>query len=462
MSTLISLAILAILVLFISINHWRRALLPVLIVGMLITLALTVLQWNKCIISGSDMLIFDNYAIAFSSLMIFLTFVVFLMSSHYYNKGTKNLEEIYAILIFTLAGAVMMTSFGNLAMLFIGIETLSISLYVLAGSKKTDPKSNEAAMKYFLMGSFASGFLVFGIALIYGASGSFNLDSIAEYVNSEKGNLPSLFKAGVLLLTVGLAFKVAAAPFHFWAPDVYDGSPTIITAFMATVVKIAGFAAFYRIFSYHLLGDENGWSATIWGMAAATMLLGNLTGLYQVRFKRMLAYSSISHTGYMLLAIVSINSSSAGALLLYSASYGIATLLAFGILVIMGNQTKDDSIENFNGLAKTNPLLTAGLMVSLLSLTGIPPLAGFMAKYHLFASAIESGHLWLVVIALIGSAISVVYYFRPLTAAFLKEGNGQIFITPMLCKIMMLICILFLLLLGFFPGILFHLPLNAL
>jgi NADH-quinone oxidoreductase subunit N len=460
MNTLIAIAILSILVMFLGIQNKTGWLLPVVIGGLLTALVLAVMQWGLCLRLYHDMLIFDNYAVAFTSLLIVLTMIIFLMSKAFYSRDEHHLADIYAILLFTLAGGIMMTSFGNLAMLFIGIETLSISLYILAGSKKTDIGSNEAAMKYFLMGSFATGFLVFGIALIYGAAGSFNLDAIEAYTRAGKGDLPVMFHAGVLLLTVGLAFKIAAAPFHFWAPDVYEGTPTLITAFMATVVKIAGFAAFYRLFAYHLAGSESMWATTLCVIAALTMILGNLTAVYQTKFKKMLAYSSISHTGYMLLAIVSINDNSAGALLLYSASYGFATMVAFGILIVMVGQTKNDTTEMFNGLARSNPLLAAGITASMLSLTGIPPLAGFMGKYQIFSTAIDSGYAWLVIIALVGSAVSVAYYIRPLVGAFLKEGSGESITIPLLCKVMLIICMLFILLFGIFPGLLSSLPLN--
>jgi NADH-quinone oxidoreductase subunit N len=435
MNTLISLAILAILVLSLGMAGKRKWLQPVILIGLLITLAVNLMLWDRGWKSANDMMIFDNYAVGFSSLLIVLTIMVFMMARQFYIKQKHSQDDSYAILLFTLAGGIMMTSFGNLAMLFIGIETLSISLYVLAGSRRSDPRSNEAAMKYFLMGSFASGFLVFGIALVYGASGSFNLDEIAAYINANPGKLPTLFQAGILLITVSLAFKVAAAPFHFWAPDVYDGSPTLITAFMATVVKIAGFAAFYRFFSLHLAGNESGWAMTLAGIAGVTMLLANFTGIYQKRLKRMLAYSSIAHTGYMLLAIISLHGNPSASLLLYSSAYGLATLLGFSVLLLVGCPQGNDAFDRYNGLFKAKPLLGIALLFSMLSLTGIPPLAGFMAKFNLFSDAMESGYTWLVIIALLGSAVSAVYYFRPVIAAFLKSGEQQDVEIPGLFKL---------------------------
>jgi NADH-quinone oxidoreductase subunit N len=326
-------------------------------------------------------------------------------------------------MIFALVGAVMMTSYGNLIMLFLGIETLSIALYVLAGSHKEAITSNEATLKYFLLGSFLSGFLLFGIALIYGSTGSFDLQKISVFVAACHGIYPPMFLAGLFLLIIGLAFKIAIAPFHFWAPDVYEGTPTLLTAFMATVVKTASIVAMYRFFTHTFYGIHGVWETTIWILAVLTMLLGNLTGLYQPNLKRMLAYSSISHSGYMLLAVVAFSPMSNNALLFYTLSYSIATILAFAILILIREAHGNDYFSSLNGMAKTNPLEAFCLTIAMLSLTGIPPLAGFMAKYYLFTTALEKGLLWLVLVAIAGSAISVAYYFKPIMAMYLKESN---------------------------------------
>ena len=371
------------------------------------------------------MLLVDNYTVAFSSVMVFSTFLIFSFAAHYYRPVQRPLDDIYAVMIFALAGAVMMISFGNLIMLFLGIETLSIALYVLAGSHKEAITSNEATLKYFLLGSFISGFLLFGIALIYGSTHSFNLHEIAKFIAQNANYLPPMFLAGLFLLIAGLAFKIAIVPFHFWTPDVYEGTPTLLTAFMASVVKTASIAALYRFFSSAFYGIHGVWEPTLAVLAVLTIIIGNLSGLYQPNLKRMLAYSSISHSGYMMLAIIAFSDRSANALLFYVLSYSIATIIAFGILILVRESKGNDLFSSMNGLAKKNPLLAFCLTVALLSLTGIPPLAGFMAKYYLFTAALEKGLLWLVIVAVFGSAISAGFYFKPIIAMYLKPQEGN-------------------------------------
>jgi NADH-quinone oxidoreductase subunit N len=424
MATIISLSVLGVLILFLGILKKKSLLLPVIFTGLLGTLVLTLFSWNTDVHYFNNMMIVDNYAVAFNTVMIFTTFLIFLFAGHYYREVQRPLDDIYAILIFALAGCVMMSSFGNLVILFLGLETLSIALYVLAGSHKEAITSNEATLKYFLLGSFLSGFLLFGIALLYGSTGTFNLQEISDYSTIHAEHLTPMFLAGLFLVIIGLAFKIAIVPFHFWAPDVYEGTPTLLTAFMATVVKTASIVALYRLFSFAFPAIHATWETTLWILAILTILLGNLTGLYQPNLKRMLAYSSISHSGYMILAVIAFNAQSSGALLLYVSSYSIATVTAFGILILIRGAKGNDLFTSFEGLSKQNPLEAFCLTIALLSLTGIPPLAGFMAKYYLFTVAIGQGYIWFVILAIIGSAISAAYYFKPIIAMYLKEGDG--------------------------------------
>jgi NADH-quinone oxidoreductase subunit N len=424
MTTIISITILGVLVLFLGIMKKQSWLLPVILPGLVVSMALTVSDWNTVKTYSHGMIIVDNTSVAFSIVLIFSAFLIFSLAAHYYRGVQRPLDDIYGVMIFALAGAVMMTTYGNLIMLFLGIETLSIALYVLAGSHKEAITSNEATLKYFLLGSFLSGFLLFGIALMYGSSGSMDLQAISAFVASCAGTYPPMFLAGLFLLIIGLAFKIAIVPFHFWAPDVYEGTPTLLTAFMATVVKTASIIAMFRFFTHTFHGIQGVWETTIWVMAAFTILLGNLTGVYQPNLKRMLAYSSISHSGYMLLAVVAFSPMSGNALLLYALSYSIATVSAFGILILIREAHGNDYFSSLNGMAKTNPLEAFCLTVAMLSLAGIPPLAGFMAKYYLFVTALDKGMVWLVMVAVAGSAISVAYYFKPVIAMYLKESNG--------------------------------------
>jgi NADH-quinone oxidoreductase subunit N len=400
------------------------------------------------------MMIVDNFSVAFNGVLIFTSALVFMFSGNYYRRVERPLEDVYSLMLFALAGAVVMTSFSNLVMLFIGIEILSISMYILAGSKKFDLASNEAAVKYFLTGSFATGFLLFGIALIYGSTGSFNLNDIASFTSLNVHSLSSYFRVGLILIMIGLSFKLAVAPFHFWAPDVYHGSPTLITAYMSTVVKIAGIAAFYRLFDICFSNISGLWVNTLLIFSVATILIGNLAGLYQNNMKRLLAYSSIAHAGYMIMGIVAINEMSAGALLLYSASYSIVTIAAFGIIILVREVRHNDDIETFNGLARTNPYMAFTLTIAMLSLTGIPPLAGFTAKYYIFTTAMENGYLWLVIVALLGSAVSTVYYFRPIIAMYLKEGDWPAIPVTTTYRIQLISITILTLLLGLIPSLL--------
>jgi NADH-quinone oxidoreductase subunit N len=384
--------------------------------------------------------------------------LVFLLSGNYYKHDTSHLEDNYAILLFTLVGAVIMVSFSNMTMLFIGIEILSISLYVLAGSKKTDLKSNESALKYFLMGSFATGFLLFGIVLLYGATGSFHLQNIASYVNANSGHLPIIFNMGLLLIMIGLAFKLSIVPFHFWTPDVYEGAPTLITTFMATVVKTAGFAAFFRLFSTCFPGIHTLYAMPLSIMAVLSMSLGNITAVYQVSLKRTLAYSSIAHAGYMLLALLAMNQFAAGSILLYTAAYSLATIAAFALLMLVKSNGLSDNFESFNGLGRKNPFLGVVSVLTMLSLAGIPVTAGFFAKYYIFYAALSKGYTWLVIVAIINSAIGAYYYFKVIIAMYFKEAvSEQDFVIPLAYKAVLIICSLLILLLGIFPGVIINL-----
>jgi NADH-quinone oxidoreductase subunit N len=454
MGALISATVLGMIIMFLGIMEKKKWILPVIILGLIISFGINLTEWNGNHHYFKEMMIVDNFSVAFNGVLIFTSALVFMFSGNYYRRVERPLEDVYSLMLFALAGAVVMTSFSNLVMLFIGIEILSISMYILAGSKKFDLASNEAAVKYFLTGSFATGFLLFGIALIYGSTGSFNLNDIASFTSLNVYSLSSYFRVGLILIMIGLSFKLAVAPFHFWAPDVYHGSPTLITAYMSTVVKIAGIAAFYRLFDICFSNISGLWVNTLLIFSVATILIGNLAGLYQNNMKRLLAYSSIAHAGYMIMGIVAINEMSAGALLLYSASYSIVTIAAFGIIILVREVRHNDDIETFNGLARTNPYMAFTLTIAMLSLTGIPPLAGFTAKYYIFTTAMENGYLWLVIVALLGSAVSTVYYFRPIIAMYLKEGDWPAIPVTTTYRIQLISITILTLLLGLIPSLL--------
>ncbi len=432
----------------------KRFLFPVVILGLLASAILLMLDWNQGTAHYSNMLTFDNYAVAFSIALSLIAALWFLMSKDYFGDHAHTTDH-FALVLFSLVGAMFMVSYTNLAMLFLGIEVLSISLYVLAGSSFRDIFSNEASFKYFLMGSFATGFLLFGIALIYGATASFDLHAIASHVSGGTGDRTTWLYVGILLLIVGLGFKISAVPFHFWAPDVYEGSPTVITAFMSTIVKIAAFAGFYRLFSICFSTVSNEWVDVVQVLAILTLLVSNVTAVYQHSVKRMLAYSSVSHAGYLLISLVALNTISASAILYYVIAYALATIAAFTVLHNIEAADENAVIDSFNGLVKRNPYLAFCMAISMLSLAGIPPLAGFFAKYYIFTVAFKSGYIGLVMLAVVTSLIGIYYYFRIIIAMYLKstEKTGVIRV-PLRHSIIFAITLLLMVIFGVFPELL--------
>jgi len=394
------------------------------LIGLVAATTLIVLDFGTVTSHFNDMLEFDNFSLAFSGLLLVTAFFWFWMAYDYFTLQ-PHLTDRSALVLFALVGAIIMTSFNNMAMLFLGIEILSISLYVLAGSKKDSLFSTEAAFKYFLMGSFATGFLLMGIALVYGATGSFHIATIADFTSTHASELPGFFYAGVLLMLVGLSFKISAVPFHFWAPDVYEGSPTTITAFMSTVVKIAAIAAFYRIFSFCFSSVQATTINALQVITVLTLVLANVTAVYQNSVKRMLAYSSVGHVGYILLAFIASPATASAPIFYYLVAYAAASLAAFNVLHTLERDNHHTTIDSFNGLFKRNPLLAVGMTIALLSLAGIPPLAGFFGKYMVFALAIENGYLGLVIVAIVTSLIGVFYYFRIIIAMYFQESESK-------------------------------------
>ena len=455
MKALVLLSSLGVIALLAEIFSFKKLMYPIVLLGLIGTFIFNLSDWN---INQTyyNMMRTDNYAVAFSSVIIVIAFLWFLMSESFF-KATDSMSDHYALILFSLAGAVVMVSFTNMTMLFLGIEILSISMYVLAGSNKHDIFSSESAFKYLIMGAFATGFLLFGVALIYGATGSFDLSEIKIFILSHQGNMAPIFYAGVLLMLVGMAFKVSAAPFHFWAPDVYQGAPTVITAYMATIVKTAAFAAFLRLFSLTFANVSNSYSVIIAVMAALTLLVGNISAVLQTSTKRMLAYSSVAHAGYMLLALVAANSYSNSAILFYTAAYSVGSIGTFCILILVTNAKGNDTVEAFNGLGKTNPMLAFVMTLALLSLAGIPPTAGFFAKYYIFTAAFYSGYTGLVIIAVIASLIGVYYYFRLIIAMYFKNSGDEVPVDQNNQQLLLILVAIVIIALGLFPDFIIRL-----
>ena len=456
MNTLIYTIGLGLFCMLAEILNLRKILIPVILIGLSVIFYINLSGWDinaPVTLAGMDMMHMmrvDKYAMGFSALAIFISAMIFMMSYDYYKNEQHYISDYLTVMVFALVGALVLFSYWNLAMLFLGIEILSISMYIMAGSRKYDTRSNEAGFKYFLMGAFASGFLLFGIALIYGASGSFELGKIADYVNM--GNATPMFYTGLILMMVAFFFKASAVPFHFWSPDVYQGAPALITAMMSTLVKVAVFGAFYRIMSVSFFSAFNEYSFILALVTIATLFLGNLTALAQDNFKRMLAYSGISHAGYMLLAILSLQLDASSPLLFYSIAYSIASIGAFAIAIPVFFFMKKESIDAFNGLGKKNPFLAAALTVFMLSLAGIPPLAGFLGKYYIFSKAMERGLTTLTVIAVINSIIGIYYYLKVVVAMYTQPADDiKPEPTPLYWAVIVT-SLLLTILLGIYPG----------
>ncbi len=450
MNTLIAIIGLGVLCLLFEILNLRKAIVPVTIIGLLAVLGLTASEFNSTESYHNNMIVVSKFSTAFSSLFIVLTIFLVGLGHNFYENHQNKISDFIGIKIFLLAGAVAMVSFGNLAMFFLGIEVLSISLYILAASDRLNLKSNEAGMKYFLMGSFASGIILFGICLIYGAMGSFDVTEISEL--SQSAELPVWFPIGIALLTIGMFFKIAAVPFHFWAPDVYEGSPALTTALMSTLAKVVAIATLYKLLSVMNADISEAYKIVVVIIAMASMTVGNIMALRQTNVKRMLAFSGISHAGFMLMTLLSL-ATSAGSLLYYTSAYSLAGIAAFSVLLYVCKNRDNEDITNFHGLGKTNPLLAAILTASLLSMAGIPIFAGFFAKLVLFSQTIQDGFIALVIVAVINSIISVGYYFKLILAMYTKEPNEERTGRPFMIYAVAVVAIALNIIIGLFPSL---------
>lgn len=424
------------------------------IAGIIIILAGNIMEFFGMQIFNVDtrgMLKFDSFNLHFNTIAFACTLLFFLLNGRDIEKIGSHVSEYFSLIFFVLCGVAISTSFNTLLLLFLGIEIMSIPLYILTASDKRNLKGIEASLKYFLMGAFSTGLLLMGIALIYGGNtlGSFYIDAI----NLGQGSLPVLIAAGLVLVMIAMSFKVSAAPFHFWAPDVYDGAPAVISSFMMTIVKIAGFIAFIRLFQYSFGAMHQKWQTLIVVITAATLLIGNVTAVFQQSVKRMLAYSSIAHAGFMLFALFALNVTAMEGILLYAAAYSLATIGFFAIIIRMN----DYSIQGFNGLGKKHPLLAFTGTIFLLSLTGIPLTAGFTAKFYMLLAAVRDGHqIWLVIFAVVCAAISAFYYFRVIQAMYFKDATDDVnseIDAPTGFKFLLVLIAVLLILFGVIPGL---------
>ena len=453
MNALIISAILGVVMMFSSILLKEKGdVRNVAVIGIILLLLVNILEMGGTVffkVNTRGIIVFDQFALLFNSIIFLATLIYLLLSAKDMEKVGVNYAEYFALIFFILCGVTLVSSFKSLLILFLGIEIISIPLYILTGSDKRNLKSNEASLKYFLLGSFSTGLMLMGIALYYGARGTFS--TVIDPLITVTAN--PLLISGMSLLLFSMAFKVSAAPFHFWTPDVYDGAPTVFTSFMATIIKAAVFIGFIRLFDDAFEQVQSTWRIWIAVITAITLFIGNITAVFQQSVKRMLAYSSIAQAGFMLLSLYAMNTEAKEGLLIYAAAYCFATIGIFAVLAKMNDYTFD----GFNGLSKKEPLIAATLVILLLSLAGIPLTAGFLAKFYMLKAAIATPNsLWLVIFAVLMAAVSVYYYFRVIQAMYFKEGIASSATTEFspFFKGAMLILAGLVILLGLFPDIL--------
>jgi NADH-quinone oxidoreductase subunit N len=381
--------------------------------------------WGENLSGFGGLVAADNYALVFGVIFLISAALTILLSLNRHETGYILYDEFFALVLFAAFGMMLMAAGTDLLTIFIGLETLSISLYVLAAFRRNDPKALESAFKYFLLGAFASAFLLYGIALMYGVSGSTRIVVLADFVLNEGFLSDPLFVIGFILALVGFGFKVAVVPFHMWTPDVYQGAPTPVTAFMATGSKAAGFAALLRVLGTAFGDHAVHWQTAVWVLAVLTMTIGNITALRQQNIKRMLAYSSIAHAGYVLVGIIAANEMATSSAVFYLLAYTFMTAGAFGVVSMLASQ-KEEFVElsAYRGLAYNAPTVALVMSVFMFSLAGIPPTAGFMGKFYLFSAAVKAGFIWLVIFGVINSMISLYYYLGVVVNMFMSEAEA--------------------------------------
>jgi NADH-quinone oxidoreductase subunit N len=443
----------------------NRSAAPVLaLLGLAVAGYQTYCLWGKPGLDFARMVYVDNFSLFFYMVFILGTALTVLISLQYLKDYGKNLAEYYALLLFATVGMMLMAAGAHLIMIFLGLEIMSIAVYVLAGLFREDARSNEASLKYLLLGAFSSAFLLFGMAMLYGAAGGtlFLSDLPARLAGDNL--LKPLTLLAIALLLVGFGFKVASVPFHMWTPDVYEGAPTSVTAFMAVGVKAAAFAAFARVFFLAFPSLLPDWQMVLWVLAVATMTLGNIVAIAQTNIKRMLAYSSIAHAGYLLVALVAANQLGAVSLMYYLLAYTLMNLGAFGVVILVGRK-KDSylSIYDYAGLGAQHPVLAAAMALFMFALAGIPPTAGFVGKFYIFSAAVKAGFIWLAIIGVMNSVVSVYYYLRITVLMYMKPAEadlGPVNFSPTVTATVV-ITAAGVLLIGVFPGFIYNLAMNS-
>lgn len=400
-------------------------------------------------ITFNGMFVNDYYSIYFKLIFIINLILTILISLRYIRRQKSEYGEYYSLLLFATAGMMLMASAKDLIMLYLGLELMALSTYILAGINRHDIKSNEAAMKYFLLGAFSSALLLFGISLLYGLTTTTDIYRIAEHLRNSEATLTLLLS--MILIAAAFLFKIAAAPFHMWAPDVYEGAPTSVTAFMSVGPKAAGFAVIGRVFHIAFESVQTDWTVILMLVAVLTMAAGNILAIVQTNIKRMLAYSSIAHAGYMLLGIVAGTDEGLSAMMTYLLIYAFMNIGAFAIVILL---EKGDELKDYEGLSKSHPLVAGIMLVFMFSLTGIPPTAGFIGKFNLFVAVVNAGYTWLAVIAVMFSSISAYYYLRVVRNMYMREMSEEAAIHPSpSIGIAICITVLMVFLIGIMPSV---------
>ncbi|MEK6683687.1 MAG: NADH-quinone oxidoreductase subunit N [Nitrospirota bacterium] len=419
------------------------------------------LMWTDLSVMNG-MFILDPFGNFFKLILYVAAAMTILLSIGYLKREGIDLGEYYAFILFAACGMMVMVSASDLITVFLGLELASIPFYILAGFKRFEAKSLEASAKYFILGSFSSGILLFGISLLYGLSGTTNLEALAQHLRGEEIGNPAWILAMILLI-VGFGFKVAVVPFHMWAPDVYEGAPTPVTAFLSVGSKAASFAVFLRVFVEALGGIQSDWRLLLILLAVVTIVLGNVVALVQTNIKRMLAYSSIAHAGYAVIGLIVGDRLGIVSLMVYMGVYAFMTLGAFGVVMLLRRGgVEGDEIADFAGLARKNRLAAFAMLIFMFSLTGIPPTAGFIAKFYIFMAAVNAGLTWLVVLAVIFTAVSAYFYLKVVMVMYMKEPDENVqMVAPSAAVMVLAVAAAAVLLIGIYPGPFLDLAQNA-
>ena len=395
------------------------------IIGLIGAGAASILLWNRNATSFG-VVTADNFSLFVNLVLVAVGILTVIFSSQTIDRDRLPAGEYYAVMLFGIVGMMLMGQATDLLVIFLALETMSIAVYVLTGIRREQQQSTEGAFKYFLLGAFASAFFLYGVAFLYGVTGSTSLDRIGTVIAAQSMSGNPMILLGVGMLIVGFAFKVAAVPFHMWSPDAYEGAPAVVTGFMSTGVKAAAVAAFVRVFLSALDPMIADWAPVLWVMAAATMILGTVVGVAQTSLKRMLAYSSIAHGGYMLAGLVAGNDVGKAAILFYLAAYAVTNLGAFGVIALLGTRERaNDDLRDYAGLFHSHPALATLMTFFLLSLGGFPPTAGFIAKWYVFSAAIGSGYYGLALIGVLSSVVSVFFYLRIVVMMYMTERDAR-------------------------------------